>query len=789
MEEDLLNFITQGVENINVLKDMDWDTDVSNNDNTLIIYTNDVRRIKNIYIKYETYRTFLIIDDKVKLYLKDLLINQAIYLIPTDIQTYNNILNNKKIKNPLTIPLCLTKNNPVSKTYLGKELINNMSDIRITPLLNFKMNISLSTENSNNYIYETLDSLKQIINSLDLGQIKNNMIIKYKKNQIYYDLNKVKNYTSLQNNIQNCTLQRCMGFARGYRGFMKNYRIIYIKNYSYHELSKTYTMKRGINYIWVREGAEIYDFKNILRNYYIDVAFKGHLTMSFLINSKTDKEPMLITRCNRRDKQKSYNVIIKNINHISEMVVGHNDRKLDEFNTIKLYWIYGNMKLWSYFFPLNKLHLEYLSFAIDNEFIEKNEINEHFYINYDKSMKMDLKKFKRIIAFQYGLENKELGNYSNKILTFLIKNISYFKIEKILIITKIIAGYGGNQKTARQMYDNLTKYYNVDILSLVPSRRDKFNFKIDMRCDNDIHNLDIIKIKRYGKMVEHINNENYIKIINNKWNELKNINHLLNKRIDYLTHNNNDPFNNCIIENQKYINNIFTINNIHKEILQRRGIKNEIKQYINHIEGNNYYNHDNDKFKYNIVFIGRLSKEKNINTLLDAFKRIQKIIPKLNLYILGDGSNEYYKDYENVHYFGKVDFEKVTAILLKCDYTILTSISEGVPFTILESMSMGVPIISTNINGVNEYVKNKETGFLCDIVDYNKRMYDLGSWDILDIVKKNKEENIKNIAHAIARAYSININKWHEMSKNCYGLMRKHFKNNADTINKKNLLE
>ena len=379
--------------------------------------------------------------------------------------------------------------------------------------------------------------------------------------------------------------------------------------------------------------------------------------------------------------------------------------------------------------------------------------------------KLDYEKFKRIVSFQLGLENKEMGNISNKILTFARKNSEHFKIKKILLVTKIISGYGGNQKTARQIYDNLSKYYRVKVLSLAPSRRDKFDFKSDMRCDNDIHNIDLVKYKKYSTIVEHINNVSYVKVINNKWNELKNINHLLNKKVDYLTHNSNDPFNLSIIENIQHINRIFTINDIHKEILMRRGVKKTIMKYVNHIDDTKYFNHDNEEFKYNIVFIGRLSKEKNIDILLEAFNKIQKIIPKLNLYILGDGKNEYYKNYKNVHYFGKVDFEKVLTILLKCDYSILTSISEGVPFTVLESMSMGIPVLSTNINGINEYVTNDETGYLCDIIDYNKKKYELGSWDVLDIIDLNRERNIKNVAHMIARAYSININKWHNVKK------------------------
>lgn len=789
MNEELLNFITNDLENINILKDKEWNKDISNNDTTLIIYTNDVRRIKKLYNKYKTYRKFLIIDDKVKLYLKDLLINAAIYLIPTDIQTFYNIYNNKKINNPLTLPLNLSKKLK-NNTYLGKDLKQKIKRIQNTNLLNFNLNVvGENMEECSSFIYNDLTCLKKIINSVVLDDFKNNYFIKYNKNNICYNLNKLKNFLSIQNNIKNCTLNRCTGFARGYRGFMKNYRIIYFKNYSYYELSKGHTMKRGINYIWVREGTEIHDYKKILRDYYIEVAFKRHLTMSFLMNSQTDKEPVIISRSNKRDKIRTYNDLISNIDYISEKVVGHNNRSLDEFNSLKLYWIYGKMKLWSYFFPLNKLHTMYISFAIKKDFVYQNEINEQFVTLYDEKMKINLKKFKRIISFQYGLENKELGNISNKILTFARNNVNAFTVPSYLLITKIISGYGGNQKTARQLYNNLNQFYNVKIISLVPSRRDKFQFQVDMRCDNDIHNLDIIKKKTYQKIVDHINNTNYIRIINNKWNELGKINHLLKKKVDVLTHNNNDPFNISIVEKQQYINNVFTINDIHQHILSRRGIKNEIKKYINHIEEHKYYNHDNEKFKYNIVFIGRLSKEKNIITLLEAFVEARKIIPQLNLYILGDGSNEYYRNYKNVHYFGKVDFEKVNAILLKCDYSILTSVSEGVPFTILESMSLGIPIIATNINGINEYVKNDETGFLCEIENYHKKKYDLGSWDILDIIEKNKEKNIYNIVHAITRAYSISINKWQGMSKNCYQLMKKHFKSYANKVNIKNLLE
>ena len=788
-DKNILDHITKDIKDKIILTDPEWNKDVSNNDTNLVIFTNDVRRIKKLYKKYKNYRKFLVIDDKIKLYLNDLLIDQSIYLIPIDIQTYNNIYNSKKILNPLTLPLNLLNNGIKSKTYLGKELLNDFSYVRTSNLLNYKFDISMKIQNTDSWIYKDLNSLKDITKHVDLNMLKNSYIVKYKKYEIYCDLNNLKNYYSIKKNIINCKLSSCIGFARGYRGFMKNYKMIVLKNYSYHEISKPVKLKRGINYIWVREGTEIHDYKRILRDYYIEVAFKRHTTMSFLINGHDDKEMALLTRTNKRDKLRCYNDILNNIDYVSNKVIGHNPRKLDEFNMMKLYWLYGKNKLWLYFYPLNKLHLDYFTIAVNNGLFERNDINEQFYKVLNEDIKIDYDKFKRIISFQLGLEDKEMGNISNKILTFSRKNADYFQIKKILLVTKIVSGYGGNQKTARQIYENLSKHYKIKILSLVPSRNEKFDFRIDMRCDNDIHNLDIVKIKRYGKMVEHINNENYIRVINNKWNELKNINHLLKNKIDYITHNNNDPFNLSIIENSNHIHRIFTINDVHKEIFKRRGVKNEIKKFINHIDDIKYFNHDNTEFKYNIVFIGRLSKEKNVDILLEAFKKIQSIIPQLNLYVLGDGKNEYYKNYENIHYFGKVDFEKVLTILLKCDYSILTSISEGVPFTVLESMSMGIPVLSTNINGINEYVENDKTGFLCEVIDYNKKKYDLGSWDILDIIDLNRERNIKNVAHLIAKAYSIKVNKWHGMSKNCYQFIKKHFKKNANKENLKNIIE
>jgi len=48
------------------------------------------------------------------------------------------------------------------------------------------------------------------------------------------------------------------------------------------------------------------------------------------------------------------------------------------------------------------------------------------------------------------------------------------------------------------------------------------------------------------------------------------------------------------------------------------------------------------------------------------------------------------------------------------DLLVCSSFVEGFPLSILEAMSIGLPIISTDVGGVNEQIKNGKNGFLVE---------------------------------------------------------------------------
>ena len=55
----------------------------------------------------------------------------------------------------------------------------------------------MKIQNTHSWIYKDLNTLKDITKHVDLNMLKNSYIIKFKKDEIYCDLNKLRNYYSI----------------------------------------------------------------------------------------------------------------------------------------------------------------------------------------------------------------------------------------------------------------------------------------------------------------------------------------------------------------------------------------------------------------------------------------------------------------------------------------------------------------------------------------------------------------------------------------------------------------
>ncbi len=150
--------------------------------------------------------------------------------------------------------------------------------------------------------------------------------------------------------------------------------------------------------------------------------------------------------------------------------------------------------------------------------------------------------------------------------------------------------------------------------------------------------------------------------------------------------------------------------------LKRKLKKNKIRLIYNSIDIETFKSISVPKKNKYILFIGNLYAAKNVMNLIEAFK----YIPQFTLDIIGEGHDKekMIKRSEeldlNINFLGLFPNNKLPEILNQYQIFILPSISEGNPKVLLEAMSCGLACIGSNIEGINNIIKHKVNGFLCN---------------------------------------------------------------------------
>jgi glycosyltransferase involved in cell wall biosynthesis len=110
-----------------------------------------------------------------------------------------------------------------------------------------------------------------------------------------------------------------------------------------------------------------------------------------------------------------------------------------------------------------------------------------------------------------------------------------------------------------------------------------------------------------------------------------------------------------------------------------------------------------------LLFVGRLSKQKNIPTLLKAIKLTKR---KVHLDIIGEGDEKELVEkimheygLANVTLHGRLSRVEVMKFYETCDALIMPSLYEAQPLVLLESMAARIPIIGTEVIGVADHIK------------------------------------------------------------------------------------
>ena len=116
------------------------------------------------------------------------------------------------------------------------------------------------------------------------------------------------------------------------------------------------------------------------------------------------------------------------------------------------------------------------------------------------------------------------------------------------------------------------------------------------------------------------------------------------------------------------------------------------------------------------LFVGRLTKIKRADRLVEAFRLVHQAVPEAVLAIAGEGdllaeTKRWAADLgDSVRFLGWQS--DLAAVYPVADVVVLTSDNEGMPVTLIEASMLGIPCVTTNVGSAGEVVAHERTGFV-----------------------------------------------------------------------------
>lgn len=127
------------------------------------------------------------------------------------------------------------------------------------------------------------------------------------------------------------------------------------------------------------------------------------------------------------------------------------------------------------------------------------------------------------------------------------------------------------------------------------------------------------------------------------------------------------------------------------------------------------------------LYFGRLSAEKGVDVLINAFSEASLKLPdEWRLKIAGSGPAEvslraYAKDSAapgRIEFLGYKSGDELASIIKGARWSVVPSTCrENMPYSIVESLAAGIPVIGSEIGGIPELVRNGETGYTFPVGD------------------------------------------------------------------------
>lgn len=160
-----------------------------------------------------------------------------------------------------------------------------------------------------------------------------------------------------------------------------------------------------------------------------------------------------------------------------------------------------------------------------------------------------------------------------------------------------------------------------------------------------------------------------------------------------------------------------------------------------------------------LLTVGELYPRKNQKILIDAMRQFRD--ESIYLVVCGNGVLEQMLRQKCIDngVEDRVIFagyrRDIPGVMKDCDLYLFPSKREGLGLAGIEAMASGLPVVSSNINGILDYMIEGKTGHMCDPDDSNA--FAAAIMDLYNAPQKRQEMSVFNIerARAFDQAHSV----------------------------------
>lgn len=160
-----------------------------------------------------------------------------------------------------------------------------------------------------------------------------------------------------------------------------------------------------------------------------------------------------------------------------------------------------------------------------------------------------------------------------------------------------------------------------------------------------------------------------------------------------------------------------------KKQLMCVGVSDNLKQSIFHefVPINSISNQGDDK-KY-ILFLGYPFYLKGVDLLIRAFKQISSSFPEYSLKIVGHCEDKSYfeslaEGNSKIEFIPGVKYEEAQELIANCSVFVLPSRTEAMGRVLLEAMAKSKVVLASDVDGIVDYVKDTQNGYLFKSEDF-----------------------------------------------------------------------